>query len=489
MTHIDNRIQEDSLLLLDILLACTVKNIANDFHKIIPNFIDMISKLRLDSKPGRTLTINLNSQMTSVKWRVKVLHRLEDFLQKYVDNSPSNITETRTQTHIFNKEQMNVFPLFNESYISTCDLPIFSTKSTVITPLDEVDKFKSYIETLMPLLFEIWLEVNPNSNNDKNTETLITEEAAILLKHVLQVISLIWNIADMLQKRSPTSNIKTFVSDKYKKTYSQHFLTKFPYITNIRSSKSRLASSTSILFEDVVTNPKLTEQNLTICHLFVLLNPNINVQHQLQDITAVLNYIEKTFNEKAQEEVNTLILQILDSIFCNENSGWIKNIQLLNNLFCKIIWAYFNRRSPQAFHEKVFNLLCKIAMNDKLTELHNRDEYLMWIKDLPNILLGDTISTHSIGIIHRFAVCNNKAFNDAIRPTLLKVVENLSKIKISDNDETQNYIKLFSLLYWIEWDKDSLNLLESQLLQNKYKGDHCKIILDTLLVKSTGIFC
>lgn len=84
MTHIDSNIQEDSLLLLDNLLAAVPSLVANNSSKILPNFFDLISKLRSDSKPGRTLTVNLGNKIVGIKWRIKVLSRLYGILDAII---------------------------------------------------------------------------------------------------------------------------------------------------------------------------------------------------------------------------------------------------------------------------------------------------------------------------------------------------------------------------------------------------------------------
>lgn len=84
MTHIHIQIQEDSLYMLDCLLLHMPLLVAANSDSIFSNFLDMISKLRIESKPERTLTVNLGSKITSVKWRSKVLHRLLGILKAIV---------------------------------------------------------------------------------------------------------------------------------------------------------------------------------------------------------------------------------------------------------------------------------------------------------------------------------------------------------------------------------------------------------------------
>lgn len=98
MTHIDPAIQEDSLLLLDTLLQFVPSLVAVNSDKILENFFDLISKLRTDSKPGRTLTVNLGSKMTAVKWRIKVLSRLYHMLTAIVNEKERHGKSSNNET-------------------------------------------------------------------------------------------------------------------------------------------------------------------------------------------------------------------------------------------------------------------------------------------------------------------------------------------------------------------------------------------------------
>lgn len=488
MTHIDNRIQEDSLLFLDILLLCTPEKMGKDFYKIIPNFLDMISKLRVDSKPGRTLIVNLDSQITSVKWRVKVLHRLQDFLHKFVEyNNIDKVDKTVAKnTHLFDKTQMNYYSLFNKSYTSVCYVSCFSSRNLHdAVLLDEVEKFKEYIETLMPLLFETWAEVCPNVNSEKNIETVISEDAAILLKHTVEVVSVLWQLVQYLNKKNPNSDIQKIFCIKYRQPFNQHFVHPFPFVTNIRTRQVKTENSP---FEDNITDPKLVAQNLEICHLFIMFNPFVNIKSQNREISSVLNYIEKTFNQNTQDNINDVI-KILNTIFSKEVTSWTKTLSVMDALFRKIIWAYFNKDMTNQFKQKIFTLLCNIALNDKLVHFHNSEAYEKWVNNLPDILLEDSITVQTIDIIYKFATRSNKTFNIVVKPKLLSIIENLPKLSVSDaTNDSSTYHKLFSLLYWVSnWDSDSLNLLEKQLLDNVYKSDHGNYIFDTLRLKSGGI--
>lgn len=83
MTDIDVSVQEDSLLLLDVLLKRAPNLVAQNSDKILTNFFPLLSKFG-NSKNERILTTHMSQKMTSVKWRIKVFLRLHRLLEAVV---------------------------------------------------------------------------------------------------------------------------------------------------------------------------------------------------------------------------------------------------------------------------------------------------------------------------------------------------------------------------------------------------------------------
>ncbi|XP_052741149.1 testis-expressed protein 10 isoform X2 [Bicyclus anynana] len=487
MTHIDARIQEDSLLFLDILLLCAPLRIAQDFHRIIPNFLDMISKLRVDSKPDRTLTVNLNNQNTSAKWRVKVFQRLQEFLQKYAayKNIESSDKNKSSNITIFDSNEFNRYSLFDPINTANCTVSCFSGKNSDIEyQIDEIEKFNEYTETLIPLLFETWFEACPSSKSDGSFETVISEETGQLLKHILQTLTLLKKLLKYYNTKCPSSHIEKLLFQKYKSSFSQHFMSSFPYVTNVRSRPTQVTASGMDS-----TDPKLIAENLELCQLFIAFNPHVNLKNQSREIGVVLGYIEKIFNQNNDSRINGIIISILNMLFSYEITGWTRTITVLDALFRKIIWTYFNKSMSDTLKHDLFALLCKITLNEKLSHFHSNDAFDMWLASLPDILLSEKLTIQTVNILHQFAVTRNGIFNSILKPKLLAIITNLPKLVISDSDGDPGcYYRLLSILYWIRvWDTDSLNLLENQLMENAYKQDHIKYIFDTLRLKSGGI--
>lgn len=104
MTHIKPAIQEDSLLMLDILLKHARELIASEKDSILTPYLDMVSKMRNESNPERSLSLQMGNKITSIKWRISVLQRLIMFL-KCINKNDGNIKEENKVTQMIIKEK------------------------------------------------------------------------------------------------------------------------------------------------------------------------------------------------------------------------------------------------------------------------------------------------------------------------------------------------------------------------------------------------
>lgn len=81
MTHIKPTIQEDSLLMLDLLLKNAPRLVACEKDSILTPYLDLVSKMRTENKPERTLSLQMGNKITNTKWRKNILERLIAFLR------------------------------------------------------------------------------------------------------------------------------------------------------------------------------------------------------------------------------------------------------------------------------------------------------------------------------------------------------------------------------------------------------------------------
>lgn len=142
--------------------------------------------------------------------------------------------------------------LFDESngfYVSTarkqlnrnCDLPLLFRKtnnvitanaSNLLTERDEGQKIQKYVETLMPLLFETWMEARPASKSKadiNNEDVFISNEAAFTLKFTIEIIEQLIEFIQMCDLDVNNNDLIKWFRKKYGQEFSNQFLNEFPY--------------------------------------------------------------------------------------------------------------------------------------------------------------------------------------------------------------------------------------------------------------------
>jgi len=77
-------VREDSLLFLDVLVQNCNSALAEDSHKILPNFLGMICRLHNEGSPVAHLMTMLHSKSTNVKWKIKVLEHLANLFTSII---------------------------------------------------------------------------------------------------------------------------------------------------------------------------------------------------------------------------------------------------------------------------------------------------------------------------------------------------------------------------------------------------------------------
>lgn len=246
MTHIQPPIQEDSLLLLDVLLQHVPNLVAVHSDKIFQNFLEMISRVRAEGdKAGRMLTVNMGQRQTTIKWRSKVLLRLQQMLQTLAEHKNS-IRNDATKSSKNNRTYVT-FNMKTEQYYGikrsyaanqVCDLSSVFNRSLGSSAMlgnsntvDESSQLRSYVEHLMPLLLESWLEVKPHhGTGNTNMETLLTLDAAITLKIVLEIIENLWSLIDIYEQQVNNHDLSSWFKDQYADVFAANFLQdSYPY--------------------------------------------------------------------------------------------------------------------------------------------------------------------------------------------------------------------------------------------------------------------
>ncbi|XP_061057081.1 testis-expressed protein 10 isoform X2 [Eubalaena glacialis] len=305
MTHITEGIQEDSLKVLDILLEQYPALITGRSSILLKNFVELISHQQLskglvnrDRSQSWILSVNPNRRLTSQQWRLKVLVRLSKFLQALADGS-SRVRESEglqeqkenphatsnsifinwkehanDQQHIQVYEnggsQPNVSSQFRLRYL-------VGGLGSVDEGLSSTENLKGFIEIIIPLLIECWIEAVP-PQLAASVGNGIERESLQVMQQVLNIISLLWKLS---KQHDETHKLESWLRKNYLTDFKHHFMSNFPYalkeITKHRRKETNKRYRSKVLSRWLAglplqlahlgsRNPELSTQLIDIIH-------------------------------------------------------------------------------------------------------------------------------------------------------------------------------------------------------------------------------
>lgn len=137
------------------------------------------------------------------------------------------------------------FSTARKHFNRNCDLPILFRKSggalsanasNLLAERDESQKIQKYVELLMPLLFETWMEVRPAQLNSTKSKTdfddedvCISNEAAFTLKITVEIIEQLLELIEMCDQDVNNDDLIKWFRKKYSQEFSNQFLNGFPF--------------------------------------------------------------------------------------------------------------------------------------------------------------------------------------------------------------------------------------------------------------------
>ncbi|XP_017797787.1 PREDICTED: testis-expressed sequence 10 protein homolog [Habropoda laboriosa] len=461
MTHIDPRIKEDSLLFLDVLVQNCSNILARNSYKVLPNFLDMISKLHTEMKPGRQLVTTLNTKNTNVRWRIKVLERLATMFSSIVNFFKSQQTNGLNESGKVIRVNKNTryIPVYINTHFQNCDIQFEQTgdmkKNNIEKSLDAEELMK-YVELLMPLICDSWIEVCPDEKNTDNSALLISTEALELLKSIVEIIQLIIECIDILYTECDI-NMKYWFKEKFQNTYTKILLSKFPY--------NKLGAAGSFLSS--IKNRKRQEDfsesydvclgyNLRICQIYIWFT-SIHDDKMMSKLNkSYCRSIIKYLNEKLENwtSINNIVLpqltKLLRTLFLEASKIWYKNHLDLNETLQSVINTCCNH-SKKEMQLQLFSVISDIMLDHTLHELHRETAFKEFISTLPSLLLKPKIHENTIQIINKIVLRYRNWIHKELEANYNDIIENVKKIEITGSeDEKQSRLMICNLFYFLD---------------------------------------
>ncbi|XP_026279825.1 testis-expressed protein 10 [Frankliniella occidentalis] len=526
MTHIQLKVQEDSLLLFDAILEHAPALAAASANQLLPCVLDMISRSRSDHQSGRQLSVQLSSNITSSIWRAKVFGRLQALLIVSLKKCTDNGSPTRNLCYSAHHSSVPVskdclkelkFPLYNSNYATPLCLSTVFHKLNRNTKqlIDEPSQFKTFVESLMPLMFDSWLEVNPSTlKKSKGAEDNgLQLESALTLHCVLEIINLLWEHLVSRGKANSRTDLTEWFKVTYVKDFHKYLGTGFPYEARLiieeeskdtsqghgrrRSKPEKTATPDASLFK--LASPfflkdkdekscnkaigKCILQNLILCHLLanMIESPTAAVKGKLLGI--LITYLNQW--DGSLSPWSDHLLRALRSVF-EKSRLWGCD---LDPLLAAVVQRYHRSSAKQtAAHQLLASELCdllgEIPVLENLQHLQKCESLSSWVSLLPSSLSSGNISLNKLCLFNKLACQNNAAFLNGLQnsfPSLLAAVVNF------ETSEGENRLEkeagLASLFYWFPfWTDTQLLSLEEVLTENQ--SSLAKKIANILLIRS-----
>ena len=280
MTHIQEDIQLDSLSLLGLCLQHFPALMVSNKGMLLPNFISLISqqslaplsknKIKGGHNTSKDTHLNPRGKISSQKSKFVVLKQLLDFLKAVQDTRLDKIGKgddsvfckpdlmSTSKSGIISPEPLIIFSdsrvtqvqVYQDSSVEPCLKPVFqlsinlssprimssNSTSTKVSSLSSVSDVKNFMEQIMPLLLESWMNCNPAQMVSGLLESHLSEIPLSTMTIVARIINLLFCLLRTKSQVSAQNVCKNgefeWLREKYLGDFKQHFIALFPFATN-----------------------------------------------------------------------------------------------------------------------------------------------------------------------------------------------------------------------------------------------------------------
>ncbi|KAG8442666.1 hypothetical protein GDO86_011453 [Hymenochirus boettgeri] len=473
MTHIIVGIQEDSLHVLDILLEEYPDLLIERSNMLLHNFLELISHQKTskecknaNKQPNWTLAVSVNQKITSQNWRLNVLTRLKKFLHALANHMAKKnpdgeefveVSSTRPffamkwRKHAKGKQTVNMIDEQSKFQHSTSS---YLLRTTGGTP-DNTDavfsstNLKVFIQTIIPLLIECWIEEYPGTILTDASESVLPSTSHNFLQQVLTIISLLWKLYDL---RDEHQKLDGWLRQNYLADFRYYFMSQFPYSlqeTMQQKKKTKKSDKDGIHYYSGLDHLLI---NLTLCDIMIPMASPSTLQEDSEWVAMIRMFISEKLNNGASLNCKQL-KRLLDV------TGKLLNIQknrVSTEKLIHALYVMYQQRDLQLFARcMLLKFLKKVYFKeDSCTKLgRNRSNILSrWISSLPLQLVhlgsrSPQLSAIMIDTIYIAATRSHKELLQSLQAAACQIYDPKGGALIQLPSASQ--LKLVQLLYFL----------------------------------------
>lgn len=317
---------------------------------------------------------------------------------------------------------------------------------TTVKPVASDTKILKYVDMIMPLMFETWMELKPTQSKtiDGNICSSVSHDNSIMLKIVMEIMM---ELYQMVEDTSEDARLKFF--KKYQEKFELHLVSNFPYTQDDSSKKTPESGGGKCVY-----------QNISIAFLYVVFTSK-HRQRFWKYRERVFSFIEDcVVNWKPKDqELNRLMKKLVRILFTHEMRSIfsIESKQVFHQLIKKC-------NVDQSSYDPKLALVCEII---ETSDGWKDSVYGNLVHQMVQVLSQrEFVPVHIIRTVSTLAKQGSQAVFEQLEKTIIDIIKSLlGSMKISgsfNSDPMKWKLEIANLVYWIN-NEDILHLLEKEL--------------------------
>ena len=327
-------------------------------------------------------------------------------------------------------QQVDSF-FYNHIPLSTIESHL---KVTTAKPVAADIKVMKYVDMIMPLMFETWMELKPTQSKtiDGTVCSSVSHDNSIMLRIVMDIIM---ELYQMVEDTSEEARLKFF--KKYQEKFELHLVSSFPYTQDDSSKKTPESGGAKCLY-----------QNVSIAYLYLVFTSK-HKQRFWKHRERIFSFIEDcVLNWKPKDqELNRLMKKFIRLLFTSEICSifLVESKQVFNQLIRKC-------NVDQSSYDPKLALVCEII---ETSEGSKKDSlYAELVPQMVQVLSQkEHVPVHIIRTVSTLAKQGNPIVFEQLEKTIIDVIKNLlGSLKISgsfNSDPMKWKLEIGNLIYWI----------------------------------------
>ncbi|XP_062899961.1 testis-expressed protein 10 homolog isoform X1 [Mobula hypostoma] len=475
MTHILEGIQEDALKILDILLEHYPELLTDCCSTLLKNFLELISHQRVSKElksGGKAhswmLSVNPNRRITSQLWRLNVLNRLRKFMEAVVEGSNQSVESEATfeSDARAGSEHVTTLQVNWENYAAGQQhIQLYehsgSQPMTVIPfrlrpshdaeeGLSSVENLKSFIQILVPLLLECWVEASPAQPAGPSPGSLLELEAMQLKLQVLSIIQLLWKL---IKHQDDTEKLELWLRNHYLCDFKDHFIRHFPYSVletprNRKKDWDKKDKQGATFMNNADHSLAL---NLALCQVMVSLTNSLTVHQDSDWLEQIRKFVTENLSDGRKltcQQLSGMLMLVWRLVLIQHNRAATE--ELLRAVYTQ----YQQQGLALSVRTMLINFFSGLYLREKTSNLQiARSKVLSrWLAGLPLQLaqLGSKnplLSAQLIDVIHVAAARSSKDLLQSLQSNVFRLYDPQDGTLVLLPSETQHC--LVQLVYFL----------------------------------------